>query len=417
MPLSSLLFGLFMIHGQSTFIPQVHTPFHSPYAGPNSLVNDTDEENSFTATLFTGAKLWRGSEFYWDPEMTGGGGLSGGLGLAGVNNGEVTRVGTRSVRVYTARLFIRQTIGLGGGTDNAASAADQLPGLQDRNRLVWSFGKFSALDIFDNNAYSHDPRVQFMNWGLMANGAWDYPADSRGYTWGTALEWTQAAWSLRGGSFLEPEEANGPHIESDVTRAHGEAMELEHRQDIDGHPGALRVLGYWNHADMGSYRAAIEQSPVDPDITQTRQRGNSKYGFGLNMDQELTPDLGLFSRLGWNDGHTETWAFDEVDRTASLGVRLKGERWKRGNDHVGLAILINGLSQDHRDYLAAGGDGFLLGDGRLNYGTENIIEAYYEWKVCAFAAVTFDIQGVQNPGYNKDRGPLSIEALRLHVEF
>src|ERR1019366_754813 len=236
---------------------------------------------------------------------------------------------------YMATLFVRQTFG------------------PDSGRVTLTFGKLSVTDTFDNNKYSHDPRAQFMNWGLMANPAWDYPADTRGYTWGTAAEWAWDAWSWRAGGFLEPEEANGPHLESDITRANGEVTELEHDHQLAGHSGAVRILAFWNQADMGHYQSALVLSPVDPDITQTRSSRARKYGFGLNTEQELATDLGGFLRLGWNDGHTETWAFDEVDRTASVGLSLQGRHWSRPDDVVGLALLINGLSRDHRDYLAA----------------------------------------------------------------
>jgi high affinity Mn2+ porin len=392
----------FDLHGQATIIPQMHPPFHSDYAGANSLVNKFDLEPTYTATLFSSARLWPGARVYFSPEATAGGGLSGGRGLAGITNGDVTRVGTRALRIYMARLYLQQTVHFSS---------------QDEKKLVWSAGKVSVSDFFDNNTYSHDPRTQFMNWGLMANAAWDYPADSRGYTWGSALDVAWEDWSARAGGFLMPDDANGPHLETDITRANGEVLELEHRHHLRSRPGAIRLLGFWNNADMGHYTNAIETTGLPPDVTRTRQGGNRKYGAGLNAEQEMTPDLGSFMRLGWNDGHTETWAFDEVDRTASIGFNLKGSRWKRSEDVVGLAFLINGLSADHRAYLAAGGSGFLLGDGRLNYGTENIIEAYYLWKIFRFASLTLDFQGIQNPGYNKDRGPLAVGGLRLHIEF
>jgi high affinity Mn2+ porin len=387
----------FSFHGQTTVISQAHAPFHAPYSGPNSLANATDEENTFTTTLFSSLRLWKGGELYFDPEAAAGGGLSGGIGLAGITNGEATRVGTRALRISMARLYWRQTV--------------------EKDRLVWTVGKFSVLDVFDINKYAHDPRTQFMNWGLMANSAWDYPADARGYTWGASLELSWEHWSARAGSFLEPEQANGTHLESDMSRANGSVLEIEHRHQIGTRAGTVRVLGFWNKADMGHYQTAIQTTGIPPDVTATRTAGNRKYGAGLNAEQELSTDLGAFLRLSWNDGHTETWAFDEVDRTASAGLSWKGAGWSRPDDVIGLAILINGLSSDHRDYLAAGGAGFLLGDGRLNYGTEKIVETYYLWKVWKFVSLTLDFQGVENPGYNKDRGPVAVGALRLHAEF
>ena len=388
---------IFSLHGQTTWIGQAHGPFHAPYSGPNSLGNVADEENTVTATLFAGARLWEGAGLYFNPEAAGGGGLSGGVGLAGVTNGEATRVGTRALRISMARLYWRQSVA--------------------KDRLILTVGKFSVLDVFDTNKYAHDPRTQFMNWGLMANAAWDYPADSRGYTWGASIEAAWENWSTRLGSFLEPEQANGPHLETDNSRANGNVIELEHRHEISQRPGAVRLLAFWNQADMGHYRTALNSTGIPPDIVATRTGGNRKYGVGLNAEQDLSTNWGAFMRLGWDDGHTETWAFDEVDRTASIGVSLKGTTWKRPDDGVGLAFMVNGLSQDHEDYLAAGGSGFLLGDGRLNYGTEKILETYYVWKVWKFVSLTADFQGVQNPGYNQDRGPVLVGALRMHAEF
>jgi len=408
---------LWNLHGQTTLIPQAHAPFHSPYSGPNSLANDFDAQMTFTATVFSGLRLWHGAALYFDPEATAGSGMSGGLGLAGVPNDEGARVGTRALRIAMARLFIRQTIGFGGTTTPLEDSANQLAFVQDSRRVTLTFGKLSATDIFDNNQYSHDPRMQFMNWGLTTNAAWDYPADTRGYTWGAATEFTWDAWSWRGGGFLEPQEANGSHLEDDPTKENGEVTELEHDHEISGHPGAVRLLAFWNNADMGHYRTALNLSPINPDITQTRETGSRKYGFGFNAEQEITTVLGGFMRLGWDDGHTETWAFDEVDRTASAGAVLKGRKWNRLNDNVGLAALVNALSPDHRAYLAAGGDGFLLGDGHLNYGTENILETYYAARIINHLTLTFDFQEIFHPGYNIDRGPVSVGAVRLHLEF
>jgi high affinity Mn2+ porin len=389
--------GPFSLHGQTTFIAQAHPPFHARYSGPNSLINESEEENTFTATLFSRLRLWKGSDLHFDPEAAAGSGLSGALGQGGISNGESTRVGTRDLRVSMARLYWRQTV--------------------NQDQVVITAGKFSVLDVFDNNKFAHDPRTQFMNWGLMANPAWDYPADSRGYTWGAALELNEDSWSGRAGSFLMPEEANGPHLETDISRANGNVLEIEHRHQIASRVGVIRVLGFYNQADMGHYATAIQTTGVPPDVTATRTGGNRKYGVGLNAEQDLTTDLGTFLRVGWNDGHTETWAFTEVDRTASMGLSLKGARWKRPDDVVGLAVLINGLSSDHRQYLAAGGLGFLLGDGRLDYGTEKIVETYYLWKAWKYLSLTADFQGIQNPGYNKDRGPVVVGALRVHLEF
>ena len=401
-------------HAQSTLAPQFHGPFESPYAGSNSLHSENNLEASLTATVFVGTKLpWPGGQFYINPEATGGGGFNGGVGLAGEPNGEVQKVGTRRITSYVARAFLRQEWGLSGVTEKVEDGLNQIAEARDTTRLTFTLGKMSVLDIFDTNAYAGDPRSQFMNWTLLANAAWDFPADTRGYTWGAALEYIHPRWAVRAGVWQMPEVANGSTLDDDLNNAHGEAVEFEEDHTLGGRPGKVKFLTYVNQARMGVYRDAISQSPA-ADITAVRGPGNVKYGFGLNTEQEFTGDLGGFARLGWNDGKTETFAYTEVDRVVALGLNLKGTRWKRPDDRVGLAGVVNGLSNDHMDYLASGGNGFLLGDGRLNYGTEDIFEGYYLAQVLKCLAVTFDYQHITNPAYNRDRGPVDIYGVRLH---
>lgn len=405
------------LHGQATTVTQGHGAFPSPYAGPNSLESRKEIRTSFTATLFLGRRLWEGGEFYVNPEAASGQGISRVLGLAGAANGEIYRVDSPELKVAVARVFLRQTWDLDGTAEAVARDANQLAGRWSARRVVLTLGRFSASDVFDQNAYAHDPRSQFLNWALMDTASWDYPADTRGYTWGAALELVWDTWALRAGSFLEPKVANGLLFDHHVARAHGDVIEVEHTHEIGGRAGRVRLMGYANHAGMGDYRESLALAPAAPDVTATRREGRIKYGWGLSAEQALTADLGAFLRAGWNDGRTETWAFTEVDRTAAGGLSLAGPRWGRPEDRLGLAAVVNGLSPDHRAYLAAGGEGFILGDGRLNAGQERIVEAYYAFEAARGFTVSLDAERVQNPAFNRDRGPLSIFALRLHGQF
>ena len=408
----------YSVHAQGTVISQKHDIFPAKYTGPFDVPPHEPWRTSLTGTLFLGLRLpWTGGEIYCDPEISGGQGFGGVTGIAGFPNGEIPRVGSPEPQPYIARGFIRQTFGFGGEREHVDADQNQLSGFRDVNRLTVTFGRFAATDFFDNNAYSHDPRTQFENWALMSNGAWDYPADTRGYTYGLVGELNQPNWTLRYGAFAMPKSANGSTIDWELPKALGQAIEWEQRWTVREHAGVARLLGYANTAHMGNYREAIlNPGPNGPDVTLTRTY-RAKYGFGLSADQALTNDLGLFGRLGWNDGHSESFCFTEIDRTASLGVSLHGARWHRADDVVGLAGVINGISKDHRDYLAAGGHGFLLGDGRLNYAPEQIVEAYYLAKIVDHVFFTGDFQFVNHPGYNADRGPIFVGSLRLHVEF
>ena len=247
--------------------------------------------------------------------------------------------------------------------------------------------------------------------------AWDYPADTRGYTWGVALEWIRNDWALRVGSLMEPREANQLELDHDVRHAHGEVIELEHDHELGGQKGALRLLAFQNHARMGSYREALDLAPAAPDVTATRLPGRAKHGFGLNAEQAITPDLGLFLRAGWNDGKTESWAFTEVERTLSMGLSAGGRAWGRNADRVGLGFAVNGLNRDHRDYLAAGGYGFMVGDGRLAYAAERVVDAYYALALGARGSFSLEAQRFEHLAFNRDRGPATIVGLRLHLQL
>jgi high affinity Mn2+ porin len=365
-------------------------------------------------------RLWQcpgnTGELIFNPEMAGGSGLSGANGIAGFPNGEITRVGVVEPTPYIARLYLRETCALGDETEKVEDEANQIAGTRPVDRLTFVIGKMSATDIADDNVYSHDPRTQFLPWSIMYNAAWDYPANVRGYTYGFAFDYNRKDWALRYGIFAEPLIANGAPLDPRFLKANGQILEWLKRYKINEHPGNLRLWAFLNRANMGDYAEALEEMPVKPNVTLTREY-RIKYGFGLGWDQEITKDLGVFAKLGWNDGHTESWAFTPVDRTAAAGVALKGRCWCRPDDVVGLAGCLNGISQDHRAYLAAGGLDFNLGDGKLRYGLEEILEFYYDFQVIKGIFLTFDFQEVGNPAYNRDRGPVSIFTLRAHIEF
>jgi high affinity Mn2+ porin len=410
----------FSLHAQGTVVSQKHDIFPAKFTGVEDVPQHEPIRTSVTGTLFLGARLpWPGGEFYCDPEISGGEGFGGVTGIAGFPNGEIPRVGTPEPEPYIARAFFRQNFGFGDEKEHVDADQNQLAGFRDVQRLTVTFGKVAATDFFDNNNYSHDPRTQFENWALMDNGAWDYPADTRGYTYGLALELYETNWTLRYGYFAMPKAANGSTIDWDLFKAAGQAIEYEQRWIIANHgSGAARLLFYGNVAHMGNYRQAIlHPGPSGPDITLTRTY-SAKYGAGLSAEQAITDDLGLFGRAGWNDGHTESFVFTEIDRTGSLGLSLKGTRWQRPDDRVGLAATINGLAKNHRDYLGAGGHGFIIGDGRLpNYAPEEILEAYYLFKVIEHVYVTADFQFIDHPAYNPDRGPIFVGSFRVHAEF
>jgi high affinity Mn2+ porin len=408
----------FNVHAQATVITQWHDIFPAPYTGPKSLLPDESAKTSVTATIFMGLRMpWEGGAFYFDPEIAGGEGFSGVQGIASFPNGEIPRVGSPEPEPYVARAYYQQVFDLGGEKQRVESDQNQLAGYQDAKRITVWLGKFSATDFFDNNTYGHDPRTQFMNLSLMDNTAWDYPADARGYTVGGVVEYNEPDWAIRYGAFQEPKTANGGTLDGHFPQAVGNALEFEDRWSIKDQPGVIRVLGYVNLAHMGNYRQALANpGPDGPDVTLSRTY-SAKYGFGFSAEQAITADLGIWSRAGWNDGQTETWAFTEVDDMGSLGLSLKGTQWRRPDDVLGLAGAIAGLSDAHKDYLAAGGVGFMIGDGKLSYAPEEVLELYYNCKIVDHVFITPDFQFVNNPAYNSDRGPVAILSLRAHIEW
>jgi high affinity Mn2+ porin len=417
--LSGRLFDQFgySFHGQATSVTQGHGDFPAKYSGAHSQTSKSDVETSWTGTLFLGMRFLPGSEVYFNPEVPAGSGIGKVLGIGDFPNGEITRVTSPSPSPNVARLFLRQTIGFGGELEDIADGQNQIAGKQDINRLTITVGKFSASDIFDNNAFAHDPRTQFLNLGLVDDTAWDYPADTRGYTDGLALELNGKNSTARYGIFREPASSNGMELDRHWNRAFGQVVEFEQRFTLCGRAGAIRPMAFLNYAHMGDYREAIDRMPVDPDVKSTRSYSHPKYGVGVSAEQAISSNLGIFARAGWSNGQSEEWAFTEVDRSASLGLSLKGTSWSRANDLVGLGAVVSGLAKDHRDYLAAGGLGGFLGDGRLNYAPEQIVEAFYLVGLTKNIFLTFDYQFVNHPGFNADRGPISIGAFRFHFEF
>jgi high affinity Mn2+ porin len=405
---------------QATSIGQYHGTFHSPYSGPFSLQDYMERDASLTTTLFFGLRLEQNTALYFDPEIAGGKGFSGVNGLANSPNGELPRVASATPKPYLARLYIAHDFGFGSEKESVESEENQLAGQRPMDRYTIIVGRFTLTDFFDNNRYSHDPRSQFTGWGVMYNGAWDYPADVRGYDWGWVHEIHLRNWSLRYASAAMPRVANGLRFDRRLFVNRGDVFEAERRWEVRKHPGVVRVLNYENHANAGTYAEALKQAELTggrPDVVSTRRNGTLKYGFGLNMEQELTKDVGVFARLGWNDGKTESFAFTAIDRLATGGISVSGQRWRRPFDTVATELTVSGISGVHALYLARGGYDFLIGDGRLQYGPEYISETYYNARLFPGFFAGFDLQHVSNPAYNQDRGPVWIPSIRLHIEL
>lgn len=408
----------FSIHAQATVINQYKPTFHATYSGTNSLRTQEENQASITSTLYAGLRLWKGASVYLNPEIAGGAGLSKALGIASATNGETFRIGSPSPQIYLARLYYKQIFALTKNTTYLPADANRLAVYQPEKYLAITIGKIGVTDFFDANTFSHDPRTQFMSWGLMANGAWDYPANTRGYTPSIVLEYVSPVHELRYGISLVPLRANANDMNWDVSKANSQTLEYTHRHKIGGKSGAIRALVFFTMANMGNYAESVKQNPAAPDITATRAYGHTKYGFGINAEQYLTNNLGMFFRASWNDGHNETWAFTEIDRSASAGLSLNGSRWKRKKDVAGIAVIVSGISKPHRDYLQHGGNGFMLGDGNLNYAWEQLLETYYSAELVKDQLyVSGAYQFLFNPGYNSDRqGPVHVFSLRVHVK-
>ncbi len=403
-------------HAQNTDILDWHPGFPLQYSGPNSLRTGTEIQETVSLDLMAGVRAWSGGEFFVDGLMWQGFGFSHTEGIEAFPNSEAYRVGTEVPNVDIVRAFFRQTFGLGGEQETVEDDATHLPGKVDISRITLTLGKFSAKDIFDNNAYANDARAQFMNWGLVANEAWDYPADSLGFTTGLAAEFNQPHWTLRYGFFQVPRFSNGLGQDKNYLNAWAMVTELERRFTIAEHPGAVRVLAYLNRAHMGSYEETVDNPALMSNITPSREY-RSKYGFGLNAEQEIVKGVGAFTRVGWSDGQNEAWMFSDVDEAASVGLSVNGAFWHRPGDTLAAAGVFSGASHIHQEFLAMGGTGILAGDGRLNYGVEQVLETYYDFAIWKTIHATVDYQFVSNPAFNRDRGPVSVLSARLHWEF
>lgn len=411
-------------HFQLTVIDQYHGKFHSQYMGQNSLQDTAEQCLSLTSTLFFGFRLWKYGAFYFNPEISGGQGFSHTTGIAGFTNGEIYRVGNPIPIPYIARVFFQQSFALNGSHDTLLyddknQVNQYLPG----KRITVSLGKFSLGDFMDNNGCSHDPRTQFMNWVLMDNGAWDYPANTRGYTYGAIVQLIKPRWFFSVADAMEPRTANGSDMDPNVFKAFGLSMEAGYNYKVKNGRGAFSLLLFMNQTRAPYYEDAIaaykqgniEALNIDNSVVYN---GNKKYGAGLNFNYPISKYMAFFARAGWNDGLTGDWAFTEVDRTVTPGLSLDGAMWKRKSDNFGIAYVVNGLSKQHRDFENAGGYQFIIGDGKLaNYAFEQILEIYYQCRFFQHLFVAADYQLVQNPGYNADRGPVSVGSVRVHVEF
>jgi high affinity Mn2+ porin len=405
------------LHGQTTFVGQYAFPFRAPYRGEHSLVPNQARE-TWDVTLYAGVRLWKGAEFWINPEVDQGFGLSDTLGVAGFPSGEAYKVGARVPYVRVPRFFLRQVIDLGGEPGELAAGINQFPVTTTANRVVLTVGKFGVPDVFDANRYAHDPRNDFMNWALVDTGSFDYAADAWGYTYGAVAEWYQGPWTLRGGGFDLSTVPNSTALDPSF----GQFQligEIERRFEIWDEPGKVAVSPWLSRGRMGTYDDAVRLAQITgrPANIAAVRRYRSRWGLAANLEQQVSPDWGLFLRTGFASPNVEPYEFTDIDRTVAAGAQLTGNRWQRPDDTVGIAGILNGISRSHEAFLNAGGLGILIGDGRLPHpGLEQILETYYCLAVKAWR-VTFDYQFVNNPAYNRDRGPVSVLGLRLHAQF
>jgi high affinity Mn2+ porin len=414
--------GTWELHGQTTFIFQGYPAFNAPYSGTNSLPPLGQSRETWSVSAFLGIRLWQGGELYYNPELLQGFGVGNTVGAAGFPNGEAQKSNFPYPQYNTSRIFLRQEIGLGGEREKDESDYGQLAGEKDVSRITLQVGKFSVHDQFDNNVYAEDSRTDFLNWSIWASGAFDYPADRLGLTWGLTAELNQARWAARVGYFLVGNEPNANAFDMALFARGGYVGEFEMRFKPYDRPGILRLGSWLTSTFSGSYNQAVALAALTPGlnandtIAQTRQ-GRTKYGFYLNLEQELSDDVGLFGRFSWNDGRTEISAFTDIDTSISLGLSIKGTAWKRPDDRIGIAGSINQISADHSNYLAAGGLGVLVGDGALSYATENVFETYYAFQLVKGIIATADYQFLGNPAYNAARGPVHVFSGRLSARF
>ena len=417
----------FLAGFQSTYIWQRKPSFYSAAGstvippgstGNNSLSSSSETGYTLSATLFLGARPWRNTEVFINPEVIQAINISDLHGLGGMSNSENQKGGKETPTLYLARAFVRQTISLGGQSVDVAAGQNQFVNTVGSHRLVLTVGMMSLIDVFDINPYAHDGRNQFVNWALLAHGAYDFAADTRGYTWGMAVEYFRDAWALRLGRYLVPKESNGMSLDFNLFSHYGDNLEVEHAHRLRGLAGRIRLMGFRNYERMGAFAEAVDSAAGGiPTVAEVR-RNQAKYGLGLSVEQAFHRDGGCFARGSWNDGRTETYSFAEIERSLALGAVMKGPLWRRPGDSAGAAWVMNGLSPEHRDYLAQGGLGFLIGDGQLlRYRPEQIFEIYYSAATFPGLWVGLDFQHIANPAYNADRGPVNFFGVRLHLEI
>lgn len=407
--------------GQANFIYQEHGSFPAEYSGPNSFLNTSEHATSRVLTLYTGFQITNNLEILVDVESAGGAGLSNALGLAGFTNVDVVRNPSLGSTPYLARGMLHWVLPLSQETTEATRNPLSLFSTLPVRRLEFRIGRMSAVDFFDPNTVGSDSHTQFMNWAAVNNAAYDYAADTRGYTYGVYMEYDDRWGAIRFGEMLMPTVANGLTLDWDLARAGGTNLEVEiHPAIIKQRQTVVRFLSYLNRADMGNYRQAIDDylsgQTAKPDITADRKQGRTKLGFGINAEQYLAKHWEAYGRLGWSDGRNEDFAYTEADRTASIGTLLYGNWWRRPDDKIGEAFLVNGISGDHARYLQLGGMGFILGDGGLTYGLEKIFETFYTAHIWGGISVAADWQHITDPAYNQARGPASVISFRLHLE-
>jgi high affinity Mn2+ porin len=407
------------LHGQTTLVWQANAAFTSPYAGPNSLNPHAVGRETWDATLYAGARPWPGAEVWFNPEVDQGFGLSDTLGVAGFPSGEAYKVGKSTPYLRVQRLFLRQTFDLGGPAAAVDADLNQLRGSRSADRLVLTAGKLSVADVFDTNRYAHDPRRDFLNWSIIDTGTFDYAADAWGYSYGAAAELYAGRWAVRLGAFNLSVEPNAAELETDFSQDQLDG-EIEERHSLGGRPGAVRITGFLSRGRMGRFADAVALAATTgqpADIAAVRRR-RSRGGVSLSLEQELADGAGVFLRGGWADGRLESYEFTDIDRTISAGASLSGGRWRRPDDTFAIAAVVNQASRDRRRFLAAGGLGILVGDGRLPHpGSERIVESYYDVAVRHGAHLSLDLQHIENPGYDRDRGPVWVGAARLHAQF
>jgi high affinity Mn2+ porin len=406
-------------HGQVTNIWQWHPAFTSPYRGPQSLDPGNRGDETLSLSLFVGWRLWQGAEFYVNPEFLQGFGLSNTNGIAAYTNGEAFKIGSSDPVGQISRAFIRQTFALGDATETVESDQNQLAGQRPVDRITLTVGKYAVVDIFDDNKYAHDSRSGFLNWAINDMGAFDMASPAYNYTYGATAEWYQSWWTVRTGIFAEPTLANSKDIDTSFNEFQP-VVELEERHELWGQPGKVKILIFGKYVRAGSFADALalsEATGQPPSTALVRGGRVWGYGGGVNLEQQITSDLGMFARFSQQTGKYEEWAFTQIEQSISAGLVLTGTRWGRDNDSIGAGVVASAIGKQQQAYLAAGGTGIIIGDGALSYGGEEVIETYYKYVPWDWAAITADYQFVEHPAYNRVRGPVSVFGLRFHAEF